>query len=341
MRLNKTELRRLMGGVMTALRPHLRLDSLELMRMGANAVLVNRDAGVVVRVNLKLQTAEDAAARLDMVNQLADRGLPFLRPMLNRPVRIGEGLWATVWPLGSNDNPPSGAELARMLRDLHGAGWPPGLGSWLEAEIEKISSHLLAARQTAAPVEHLESIQEKLTASGAELTELFSALPPSRHRLVFGDLGANNTIVHDRQRKWIDPDTLGFGPGEIDLAVLSTYARRFQGKDAVLYRGLIAAYDQNFDQRLVDKISRLTEASSLAFLAAYWDVDPACHRELAYRLETTDPTAKWQTTREMGMQSVRSQVLVKYSQNPRRAEKLAAKTNPGPGKLPAGSSCRR
>lgn len=284
--------------------PLLGVDKLELIRSGANAVFADQKAGLVVRVNLGWATPASLAKTLKLVNLLADDGLPFLRPALDHPVELDDDRWATIWPLGIVKT-PTGAELAELLSAVHQAAVPASVDCWLEAMFGRIDSHLEVAKRTAIPKNYLDEPLKKLGETKVELTDLFAGLPPREKGLVFGDPGANNTVEYQGRRLWIDPDTIGVGPREADLAVLLAYARRFQAKDEVVYNELTAVYGRDLDHDLTAKIAELVELYSFFWLAGYWDVDPNCHSEIAFRKDTFGRPAKWHTTRELKMESVR------------------------------------
>ena len=300
-----SELQDLERTVVGALEPQMCVGCLEFVSLRANAVWVDRERQAVVRVNLAPMSEQFVAERLRLVTRLGRDGVPVLVPLSVRPAALGAGKWATLWPLGRIDRPPDGSQLGKMLQAMHAAPGRYMADSWLDAELGRAAANLAAAARVGVPERHLRAIATRVRDASDALHRLWPCSEDRTSTVVFGDPGPNNTVWHSGRHKWIDPDTIGIGPREVDFGVMSAYAKRFRGRDTLLYKAVRDTCGTDINENLVDRVARMTEASLMAWLAAWWRLEPGCRAEVGRRIETFDEPAKWLTTRELNMRSVR------------------------------------
>lgn len=208
-----------------------------LIRNVNNAVFHLAADPVVVRLVTLPSYVPRAEVAVAAATWFARHGVPAIRLVdrLEQPVRAGEHV-ATVWQaVPSVGPPPTGVDLARILRMVHRLPVPQGsLPSW--DPLADFTNRLADATELAA--DDREFLQRRSDELAAALAELKFALPRA---MLHGDAHLGNVIAGPDGPVICDFDSCCIGPPEWDLTPMAVSAVRF-GRPARHQADLAAGY---------------------------------------------------------------------------------------------------
>jgi len=271
-------------------------DDARLVHQHSNTAVALPAAGLLVRIADNPQALERTKQSVMVTRWLTSRSYPCVESADVEPFLVN-GRTVSVWLLlDVLDGPPgTGAELGRLLRDLHHQPAPP-------FELRRLTDPL---KSVAYAAEHhpegmsdrdrswlLTRINELRTAWAA----LSTALPPG---LVHGDAHSNNLIrLHSGEVVLGDWDHAAYGPREWDLVQPHYMQRRFgRHTERELDEFFTTAY--GWDIRSWPGFETLIQIRELNGLSPYIRKAPSqvwARREVAHRLTTLradDSTTGW------------------------------------------------
>jgi Ser/Thr protein kinase RdoA (MazF antagonist) len=270
------------------------LDAIDakLIKFTNNAVFRLDRAPVVVRIAGSDTVRRRVAKVVNVARWLAEHSIPAVRllPNVQQPIEI-DGHLATLWQAVPATGPtPTGADLGRLLRQLHAvAADPPDLPVW--NPVAGIRSRLEDAEGLSA------DDQRFLMAACDELEESMATveyvLPKG---IVHGDATIANLVPGPAGPVMCDFDSSSLGPREWDLTPVATgYFRFMNGTNnlaplAAAYRFEITAWNG------FPTLRRLRELQLVTSVVPVLLSNPGLREQWAYRLETFrrgDSAAKW------------------------------------------------
>ncbi|SDJ41986.1 Phosphotransferase enzyme family protein [Actinokineospora alba] len=207
-----------------------------LLRFTNNAVFELATAPVVVRIVGSVALRHRVAKVVRVATWFAEHDVPAVRllPGLCQPVLVGE-YTATVWhSVPAHASTPRPADLARLLRRVHGLPPPEALPVW--NPLDDVRRRLGEA--DGLDFDELVFLRERCDLVESRLAELEYALPAG---FVHGDAHLGNLIPSPLGPVLCDFDSSCVGPPEWDLTPLAVGVRRF-GEDAATYAELAEAY---------------------------------------------------------------------------------------------------
>jgi aminoglycoside phosphotransferase (APT) family kinase protein len=285
--------------VVTAAGRRLRIptDDANLLRLHSNAIFVLPSAGLVVRVATNSDALTRVATSIDVTSWLAARGFPCTVPadLAGQPV-VEDDHVVSVWrylPTVAEPH-PTGAELGRLLRDLHAQPLPPYPVAPLTNPFDGVAG---ALEQTPDALSHAH--RGWLTNRISELRERWATLTfPHAPGLIHGDAHPNNLMRSaDGSAVLGDWDHVAVGPREWDLAQIHYTRRRFGRPPAADIDGFAQAY--GWDIREWPELDTLIAVREITGLSPYIrtaTTKPFSRRELQHRLDCLlhiDTTARW------------------------------------------------
>ncbi|MEU7205475.1 aminoglycoside phosphotransferase family protein [Streptomyces sp. NPDC045470] len=190
---------------------------------------------IVVRIARPGQ--QQAAAReVAVARWLLQHDVPAVRPLpLNQPVVV-QGRAATFWEELPPHKPGCAADLAPLLRRLHGLprpSFPVGdLDPFVRIRDRLSEAHSITEQDRAWLLEHL-----------SELTEAWTNLPQGRPRsLIHGDAWGGNCAVTATGALLLDFERTSLGLPEWDLTSTAVAADTFGSLSPKSYNGFCRAY---------------------------------------------------------------------------------------------------
>jgi len=207
------------------------------LRCVNNAVYRFPAHAVVVKIVLTPGLSHRAAKVAAVARWLAEHGVPAVRLVedVEQPVRAGDHL-ATVWhDVPKVGPPPTGADLARLLRLVHELPAPPfELPAW---------EPLADVRARLADATHLEPTDRAFLERRCD--EVEAALATLRYELptgpIHGDAHLGNLIPGPDGPVLCDFDSTCIGPHEWDLMTMAVSQLRF-GRPWQNYRDFVEVY---------------------------------------------------------------------------------------------------
>ncbi|HEU4425687.1 MAG TPA: aminoglycoside phosphotransferase family protein [Pilimelia sp.] len=264
----------------------------ELIKFTNNAVFRLARVPVVVRIAGSATMRQRAAKVVQVARWLADHDIPAVRllPDVEQPMEI-DGQLATLWQAVPAAGPtPTGADLGRLLRQLHGIstapvdlpGWNPVVG---------IRSRLADAEGIDADDQrYLLAVCDEVEAAVATVEYV---LPQG---FVHGDATVANLIPGPAGPVLCDFDSSSVGPREWDLTPVATGYFRFANRInnlallATTYRFDITTWEG------FPTFRRLRELQLVTSVVPVLLSNPGHREQWAYRLHTFrkgDLAAKW------------------------------------------------
>ncbi|HEX5114816.1 MAG TPA: aminoglycoside phosphotransferase family protein [Pseudonocardiaceae bacterium] len=263
----------------------------KLLKFTANAVFRLREP-VVVRIAGSTALSHRAAKVVRVANWLAGHDVPAVRllPGVPQPVYVGP-YQATLWQaVPSGRHRPSAADLARLLKQLHGLPLPTfDLPSW---------EPLDDVRRRLGDAEGLDPADRRfLEDRCAQLAERLATLDyPLTRCVVHGDAHLGNLIPSPQGPVLCDFDSTCLGPPEWDLTPIPVGLRRFGGSRRAA-RSFVREY--GFDVTTWPGFAVLREVRELKLATSVLPIlrsNPGVAPELRRRLDsvrTGDTTAGW------------------------------------------------
>jgi len=262
----------------------LNAQGAELLRIGENAIYRLRSAPLVARIARTVDYLPAVEAEVAVTRWLESGGFPAARLAgpAGQPV-IADGRPVTFWELVSEQTEyGTVAELAVLLRRLHGLDPPPSL---VLPELRPFAR--VGARIDGADLAERDRLflRDRL----AELREAYArlefALPAG---LIHGDANIGNIIRRqvDGVAVLIDWDGVAAGPREWDLVLTAMYFERFGWHNEQEYRDFVTGY--GFDVMSwpgYPVLRSIRELIMVAWLAQNTRESPEIAAEVTKRIE--------------------------------------------------------
>ncbi|MEY7970906.1 phosphotransferase enzyme family protein [Saccharomonospora xinjiangensis] len=194
-----------------------------LLRFTNNAVYSLAGDPVVVRIVGSRALRHRAGKVVLVAEHLAAHGVPAVRLFgeVNQPLRVGEHA-VTVWHrVRSAGRAATPAELATLLKAVHGLPPPEGLPEW--APLDDVRARVSDAEELSE--EDRRFLLQRCALVEKQVAALEFELPVS---LVHGDAHPGNVIVGDDGPVLCDFDSSCVGPAEWDLIPLAVGHERFR-----------------------------------------------------------------------------------------------------------------
>ncbi|GGM57419.1 aminoglycoside phosphotransferase [Longimycelium tulufanense] len=262
-----------------------------LLQVTNNAVFTLRRDPVVVRIVASRSMRFRAVKVVRVAEWLAEHDVPAVRllPGLPQPVRVGPHV-ATLWQAAPpGGRPPTGADLAALLKRLHALP-PPSfpLPAWTPLD---------DVRRRVADAEELSRddrafLERRCAEVEEELAELECALPPGA---VHGDAHLGNLVPTPDGPLLCDFDSTCVGPREWDLTPVAVGQLRFRRTPA--HRELATGY--GFDITRWSGFSVFRAVRELKLVTSVLPVsrsNPEVRAELQLRLRSFrsgDTSVRW------------------------------------------------
>lgn len=262
-----------------------------LLRLVNNGVFLLREHPVVVRIILAPSFSYRAVNVVEAGRWLAEHEIPAVRllPDVEQPVRVGDHL-ATLWEaVPSAGSPPTGHDLAGLLRRVHDLPLPATLSQW--RPMEDVRRRLRDAE--ALDPDDRYFLEQRCDDVEQRLSELSFVLPRG---VVHGDAHLGNLIAGPVGPVLCDLDSLCLGPPEWDLTPMAVGSLRL-GQPPERYQQLVEAY--GFDITTWPGFQVLRDLRELKITSSVLPIlrsNPGLRVELDRRMRSmrhNDPTAQW------------------------------------------------
>jgi thiamine kinase-like enzyme len=194
-------------------------DGAQLIRMGENGLFSLGHDRIVVRIARSSDVLKDAEKEVAVAAWLRENGLPAAETTdHNQPLMV-RGRPVTFWKLIDDSGArPSLADLARILRRVHGLEVPDSLPLPKFNIFDRVSERIVKASEL--PAAEREFLDGRLGRLRREYAALDFALPSSA---VHGDAHQSNLIqTPTGEVILIDFERFAYGPPESDLAMTAT-----------------------------------------------------------------------------------------------------------------------
>jgi aminoglycoside phosphotransferase (APT) family kinase protein len=276
-------------------------EDAELLHLHSNASFVLPAAGLLVRIATNPAAFTRVAASIEVTRWLAARGFPCVTPaeIAGQPF-TEEGHVISVWryvPIAAGPAHP-GAELGRLLRQLHAQADPPHPPGRFTDPFYSVASAIGEAPD-AMPEPDRAWLRRRITTLRDEWDALAFPRPPG---LIHGDAHVGNLMQAVSGEVLLgDWDHVAMGPREWDLMQIHYMHRRFRSATRDDLDSFAAVY--GWDIRDWPGLGTLIAAREISGLSAYIRTaprKPATREQLAYRLDTlrrNDVTARWASSR--------------------------------------------
>ncbi|MFC5285492.1 aminoglycoside phosphotransferase family protein [Actinokineospora guangxiensis] len=266
-----------------------------LLRFTNNAVFLLAGAPVVVRIVGSVALRHRVRKVVDVARWFAEHDVPAVRLMagVEQPVEVGP-YSATLWdevPLTGRR--PEPADLAALLREVHGLPAPAGLPAW--DPLDDVRRRISEAEGLASGLVdgELDFLRERCAEVAQRLGGVEYALAAG---FVHGDAHLGNLIPGPAGPVLCDFDSSCVGPPEWDLTPLAVGVRRF-GEPVARYAELSSAY--GFDVMAWPGFAVLCEVRELKLTTSVLPIigsSPEVRPELLRRLRdfrVGDTSATW------------------------------------------------
>lgn len=270
-----------------------------LLRLHSNASFALPSAGLVIRIATNPAALNRVTTSIAVTRWLASKGFPCVIPasIQDQPLVI-TGHVVSAWRyVPTTDAPaPTGAEIGRLLRDLHSQGNPPHPLRQLDDPLASVASAL-----EEAPNVMPEAIRSWLSERIASLRGQWSGMDfPLPAGLIHGDAHVGNLMRASSGEIILgDWDHVAAGPREWDLIQIHYMHRRFGRASEDDIDAFTAAY--GWDIRSwpgLDTLVAIREITGLSPYIRTAHTKPFSGRQLACRLRTLqvgDTTARWES----------------------------------------------
>lgn len=269
-----------------------------LLRMHSNASFALPSAGMVARIATNPAALDRVAASIAVTRWLADRGFPCVVPadIDDQPLVIA-GHVVSVWRyVPTTDAPaPAGADIGRLLHDLHAQGDTPHPLGRLGDPFASVASAMDEAPE-AMPETSRSWLSDRITWLRGQWDAMNFPLPAG---LIHGDAHISNLMRAVSGEVILgDWDHVAAGPREWDLIQIHYMHRRFGRADEDDIEAFAAAY--GWDIRGwpgLDTLVAIREITGLSPYIRTARTKPFSCQQLAYRLRTLqagDTSARWE-----------------------------------------------
>ena len=269
-----------------------------LLRLHSNASFALPSARLVARIATNPAARDRVAASIAVTRWLADRGFPCVVPadIDGQPLMVA-GYVVSFWlHVATTGTPaPTGADIGKLLRDLHAQGDPPCPLRRFADPFGSVASALGEAPGSLSQASRLW-LDDRI----AWLRGQWSSMDfPLHAGLIHGDAHINN-LMRATSGKVIlgDWDHVATGPREWDLIQLPYMHRRFGRASQSDMEAFSRAY--GWDIRRwpgLDTLIAIREITGLSPYIRTAGTKPFSRQQLAYRLQTLqagDVTARWE-----------------------------------------------
>ncbi|WP_460302027.1 phosphotransferase enzyme family protein [Actinocorallia aurea] len=201
-----------------ARRTGLKLEGLELLRLGERAVYRLDGGHVVARVGRPRDAGTMARREVEVARWLTAEGLPVVRPLAGEQPLIAHGLFVSLWENVEGDWTRPAA-LARALRELHGLKPPAALDLPDFDPLRQISEGIEAAKGLSAAERGV--LRAEVERVSAALPQVDLRMPRS---VIHGDANIGNILLRpDGVAVLFDLGGACWGPPEWDLVTTAVY----------------------------------------------------------------------------------------------------------------------
>jgi len=277
----------------------LPLGDAKLLRLHSNATFALPSAGLLVRIATNPAAYQRIATSIAITQWLGRRGFPCTVPaaFAGQPF-TEQGKVVSLWhyvPLAPEPK-PTGAELGRLLRNLHEQPDPPQYpGKFADPFTSVVSA--IEEQAHALADEDRAWLKERITSLRGEWSALDFPLPTG---LIHGDAHIGNLMrCASGQVILGDWDHVATGPREWDLVQIHYMQRRFGRATDEDINAFTSSY--GWDIHNWPGLETLIAVREITGLSAYIRTapyKPFTREQLAYRLDTLrrgDATARWQS----------------------------------------------
>ncbi len=290
-----------MRAILAAVAERLRvpIDDAKLLRLHSNANFALPSAGLVVRIATNPGALQRVTASIAATRWLAGRGLPCVVPadIDGQPLVI-DGRVVSLWRHLSLTAglPPTGADLGKLLRELHTHPVPPHPLGRFSDPFTSVSSAI-----EEAPDAMPDTSRSWLKGRIAWLRDRWSAMDfPRPPGLIHGDAHIGNlmrtTVGEAILGDW---DHVAVGPREWDLMQIHFMRRRFGRATKADLDAFASSYGWEIRRWPgLDTLIAIREITGLSPYIRTAGTKPFSRQQLAYRLktlQTNDGTARWES----------------------------------------------
>lgn len=270
-----------------------------LLRLHSNASFVLPAAGLVIRIATNPAALDRVTNSIAVTRWLADQGFPCVIPadIKDQPLVIADHV-ASAWRyVPTTDSPaPTGAEMGRLLHDLHAQGDPPHPPGPLEDPLASVASALDKAPD-AMPQASRSWLADRIASLRNQWSAMDFILPPG---VIHGDAHISNLMRTTSGGIILgDWDHVATGPREWDLIQIHYMHRRFGRASQDDLDGFSAAYGRDISSWPgLETLVAIREITGLSPYIRTARSKSFSAEQLAYRLRTLqagDMTARWES----------------------------------------------
>ena len=266
-----------------------------LVHQHSNSAIALPTAGLLVRVAGNSDALERITSSVAVTRWLASRGYPCVEPAEMEPFCIDGGVVSTWRLMDVAEEPPgNGAELGRLLRELHHQPSPPIPLRHLTDPFESVAA-AIEQHPNGISGDDRTWLRHQIERLRHSWTELIPALPTG---LIHGDAHTNNIIRRTTGHAVLgDWDHVALGPREWDLIQPHYMTRRFNRHSPSDLRQFTTAYD--WDVRHWGGAETFIRIREITGLSPYIRKAPSDHRarqEAEHRvasLRAGDTSVRW------------------------------------------------
>lgn len=273
------------------------LEDAELLRLHSNATFALPSAGLLVRIATNPAAYQRIATAIAITRWLGRRGFPCTVPadIAGQPF-TERGKVVSFWryvPLAPEPE-PTGADLGRLLHDLHAQPDPPqSPGKLADPFISVVSA--IEEQPHAMADEDRDWLKERIASLRGQWNALDFPLPAG---LIHGDAHIGNLMRSASGQVILgDWDHVATGPREWDLVQIHYIHRRFGRAADEDINAFTTSYGWDIrDWPGLETLIAVREITGLSAHIRTAPYKPFTREQLAYRLDTLrrgETTARW------------------------------------------------